>query len=72
VAALRLLVPNGARRGEVLNATCDQFNLSRGVWPKLSRHTKGKKTEHVLLSAETRLLVSRLREARDQFSGHQN
>jgi integrase len=61
--AIRLLVLTGARRGEVLNATWDQFDLTRGVWVKPSHHTKQKKTEHVPLSGAARLLVSEMRTA---------
>jgi len=60
--ALRLLILTGARRGEVLKATWDQFDLTRGVWTKPSHHTKQKKTEHVPLSGAARLLVSGLRQ----------
>jgi integrase len=60
--ALRLLILTGSRRGEVLNATWDQFDLTRGVWTKPSHHTKQKKTEHVPLSGAARLLVSGIRE----------
>jgi integrase len=49
--ALRLLLLTGSRLGEVLKATWDQFDLTRGVWTKPSHHTKQKKTEHVPLSA---------------------
>lgn len=67
--ALRLLVLTGARRGEVLSATWDQFDLGRGVWTKPSHHTKQKKTEHVPLSGEARLLVSGLRESAVRMLG---
>jgi integrase len=61
--AIRLLILTGARRGEVLSATWDQFDLARGVWTKPSHHTKQKKTEHVPLSGAARLLVSEMRTA---------
>ena len=48
--ALRLLILTGAREGEVLSATWEQFDLKRGVWTKPSAHTKQKTTEHVPLS----------------------
>jgi integrase len=60
--ALRLLILTGSRRGEVLNATWDQFDLARGVWIKPSHHTKQKKTEHVPLSGAVRLLISEMRQ----------
>jgi integrase len=49
--AMRLLILTGARAGEVLSATWDQFDLERAVWTKPSHHTKQKKIEHVPLSA---------------------
>jgi integrase len=56
--ALRLLILTGAREGEVLSATRNQFDLNRGIWTKPSHHTKQKKTEHVPLSrAAIELLV---------------
>lgn len=59
--ALRLLILTGSRRGEVLKAAWDQFDLERGVWTKPSHHTKQKKTEYVPLSGPARLLVSEMR-----------
>lgn len=59
--ALKLLILTGARRGEVLSATWDQFDLERAVWTKPSHHTKQNKTEHVPLSGAARLLVSEMR-----------
>lgn len=48
--AVRLLTLTGARKGEALSASWDQFDLDRGVWTKPSAHTKQKRTEHVPLS----------------------
>ncbi|EKS28162.1 tyrosine-type recombinase/integrase [Afipia felis] len=57
---IRLLLLTGARRGEVLNATWDQFDLKEGVWTKPG-HTTKQKTEHrVPLSAPARQLLSTL------------
>ena len=47
---LRLLILTGAREGEVLSATWDQFDLVRAIWTKPSHHTKQKRIEHVPLS----------------------
>src|SRR5262249_24882209 len=47
--AVRLILLTGARKGEVLSATWDQFDLRRGIWTKPSHHTKQKKIEHVPL-----------------------
>lgn len=63
--AIRLLLLTGARRGEVLSATWDQFDLSRGVWTKPSMHTKQKKVHRVPLSAGAIALLNEMkREAR--------
>lgn len=59
--AIKLLVLTGARRGEVLAATWDQFDLERGVWTKPSAHTKQKKTEHVPLSAPAVALLTEMK-----------
>jgi integrase len=48
--ALRLMVLTGSRKGEVLSATWDQFDLERGTWTKPSHATKQKRTEIVPLS----------------------
>jgi integrase len=58
--ALRLLILTGAREGEVLSATWDQFDLDRGVWTKPSHHTKQKKIEHVPLSAGALDVLTRM------------
>ncbi len=60
--AIRLLILTGSRRGEVLNATWDQFDLARAVWTKPSHHTKQNRTEHIPLSGPARLLVSDIRD----------
>ncbi len=48
--AIRLLLLTGARRGEVLTAKWDQFDLQVGVWTKPSAHTKQKREHRVPLS----------------------
>jgi integrase len=55
--AIRLLLLTGARRGEVLAARWDQFDLEAGVWVKPSSHTKQKRLHRVPLSAGARLLL---------------
>ena len=55
--ATRLLLLTGARRGEVLNATWDQFDLTTGIWVKPSSHTKQAKEHRVPLSAAARQLL---------------
>jgi integrase len=59
--AVRLLLLTGARRGEVLSATWDQFDLEVGVWTKPSSHTKQKREHRVPLSAPARQLLAEMR-----------
>ena len=62
--AVRLLLLTGARRGEVLSAGWEEFDLERGIWTKPSHHTKQKRTEHVPLSAAAmQLLVNMKKQA---------
>jgi integrase len=70
--AILLLLLTGARRGEVLGATWDQFDLKRGVWTKPSHHTKQKKTEHVPLNADTLALLSDMRAKAIKCLGSEN
>jgi integrase len=66
VNAVRLLLLTGARRGEVLAATWDQFDLAAGVWTKPSSHTKQKREHRVPLSAPARALISEMRADADR------
>jgi integrase len=59
--AIRLIALTGSRKGEVLKAKWDEFDLERGVWTKPSHHTKQKKVEHVPLSSAALELLSRMR-----------
>ena len=59
---VRLLLLTGARRGEVLAAEWQQFNLEDGIWSKPGSTTK-QRTDHIIpLSAPARLLLTELRE----------
>jgi integrase len=60
--AVRLLLLTGARRGEVLGATWDQFDLEAGVWVKPSSHTKQKREHRVPISAPARQLLADIRD----------
>jgi len=65
VNIIRLLLLTGARKGELLAATWDQFDLASGVWTKPGAATK-QKTEHIIpLSAPARQLLADLHKARD-------
>lgn len=48
--ALKILLLTGARKGEVLQATWDHFDLEKGIWIKPSHLTKQKKREYLPLS----------------------
>ncbi|HLY44329.1 MAG TPA: tyrosine-type recombinase/integrase [Stellaceae bacterium] len=61
--AVRLLLLTGARRGEVLGAAWDQFDLEAGIWTKPSSHTKQKREHRVPLSAPARQLLAEIKAA---------
>lgn len=62
---IRLLLLTGARRGEVLAAHWEQFDLSAGVWTKPGATTKQKTLHRVPLSAPARQLLAELWEVRE-------
>jgi integrase len=64
--AVRLLLMTGSRRGEVLSATWDQFDLERGSWTKPSTHTKQKRQHHIPLSAPALALLSGMKAQRER------
>ena len=59
--ALKLLMLTGARRGEVLNATWDMFDLEHGIWTKPSAHTKQRRIHRVPLSCPAIELLNTMR-----------
>jgi integrase len=59
--ALRLIQLTGARKGEVLSATWEQFDLERGVWTKPAHSTKQSRIHHVPLNAPAVDLLRRMR-----------
>ncbi len=58
--AVRLLLLTGAREGELLSSTWDQFNLPQGFWTKPSHHTKQKRTEHTPLSGAALAILNKM------------
>ena len=66
--AIRLLLLTGARRGEVLAATWDQFDLAEGIWTKPSSHTKQKREHRVPLSAAARQLLAEMKGMTDRLA----
>lgn len=62
---VRLLFLTGARKGEVLGATWDQFDLAKGVWTKPGATTKQKTEHRVPLSAPALKLLVGLQERAD-------
>jgi integrase len=62
------LILTGARRGEVLSAKWEDFDLRRGVWTKPSHHTKQKKTEHLPLNGVAlKLLIDMKASAKTEY-----
>ena len=59
--AIRLQLLTGARIGEVLSSTWDDFDFDRGIWTKPSHHTKQKRTEYLPLSRTSVELLKRMR-----------
>lgn len=70
--AIRLLLLTGARRGEVLGATWDQFELEEGVWTKPAAFTKQRKLHRVPLSAPVRQLLAEMKHAADRRAAGPN
>jgi integrase len=64
----RLLLLTGARAGEVISATWDQFRLeaSGGTWTKPASNTKTKKDHTIPLSAPARALLGRIYAQREE------
>jgi integrase len=56
----RLLLLTGARRGEVLSARWEQFDLAQGAWTKPAAATKQKVEHTIPLSAPARQLLAGL------------
>jgi integrase len=66
--AIKLLLLTGARRGEVLGARWDMFDLEEGIWVKPSAHTKQRRTHRVPLSSPAlELLKSMHFDAKNPF-----
>jgi integrase len=63
---IRLLLLTGARKGEVLSARWDQFDLDEGVWSKPAASTKQKTAHRVPLSAPARQVLVAVRKAADK------
>lgn len=61
--AIRLLLLTGARRGEVLSATWDMFDLENGIWTKPAAYTKQRKLHRVPLNAPALTLLRTLKDA---------
>jgi len=59
--AIKLLMLTGARRGEVLGATWDMFDLENGVWTKPSAHTKQRRLHRVPLNSPALRLLKEMK-----------
>jgi integrase len=63
---VRVLLLTGARKGELVSASWDQFDLEAGIWTKPGATTK-QKTDHVIpLSGPARQLLAELYQARGE------
>jgi integrase len=60
--AVRLLLLTGARRGELLAATWDQFDIAARTWVKPAALVKAKREHRVPLSAPAMAILSEMRE----------
>jgi integrase len=58
---IRLLMLTGARRGEVLNARWEQFDLEHGVWTKPAATTKQRRMHRAPISAAAIQLLRGIR-----------
>src|SRR5262245_10931159 len=58
---IRLLMLTGARRGEVLNAQWEQFDLDHAVWTKPAATTKQRRLHRVPISGAAVALLRSLR-----------
>ncbi len=63
---VRLLLLTGARRGEALKATWDQFDFKRGKWVKPAHTTKQKRVERIPLSAPVLELLTEIKAAQPE------
>jgi integrase len=64
----KLLLLTGARKGEMMQATWDQFDLKAGVWTKPSHVTKQKKKEHLPLSEKALAILQTLKSSQQEGS----
>ena len=62
---IRLALLTGARRGELLGCTWDQFDLERGIWVKPASLTKQRRLHTVPLNGPARKLLADLKTAAD-------
>jgi len=69
VDVVRLAVLSGCRRGELLNATWDQFDLDNAIWSKPASTTKQRRAHRIPLSDDA-VAVLRRRLAERDAPGH--
>ena len=66
----KILLLTGARKGELLQATWDQFNFEQGIWIKPSHLTKQKKKEYLPLSESALSLLQDLKKLNTTHSSY--
>lgn len=64
----KLLILTGARKGEAINATWDQFDLEKGIWVKPSHLTKQNKRQYLPVSDKALGELQKLRDLGGEMS----
>ncbi|MBM3633610.1 MAG: hypothetical protein FJX03_07940 [Alphaproteobacteria bacterium] len=64
----KFLLLTGARKGEVMQATWNQFDLEKGIWTKPSHLTKQKKTEYLPLSSKVLSVLQEIKKIRAEMN----
>jgi integrase len=65
----KFLLLTGARKGEVMQATWNQFDREKGIWTKPSHLTKQKKTEYLPLSSKALSVLEEIKKIQGEMNG---
>lgn len=60
--AIKFMLLTGARKGEVFNASWNQFDLDTAVWVKPASHTKQRREHRVVLSSAAVKMLKKIKE----------
>jgi integrase len=64
----KFLLLTGARKGEAMQATWNQFDMEKGIWTKPSHLTKQKKTEYLPLSSKALSVLQEIKKINGQMN----